>query len=722
MARYNEFYYLNGYYGIKSALAFSAEPIVATAIDYDRVDVTWLAPTGAYSDFRIVRNQNGFPQTQEDGVILYSSAGAPTDTLLSDSSAIADAPLVGGRFVFYRAWIRKTDTYYWVPAGDAYTLLPSPHNLSVGRDAVYTSVGQDGFSTVDDLVWFDSRTSPFVSSTHERFLGVLPAVMTSATNSGLDAVENTYDRFGEPTGSKDNSLLSTFLSAFSFTLDEMLTFITLVAPDVNVHYTSPTAVFLGSHEFGLGQDIESVTQTQRKMLRNAVEMYSKKGTRAGLELFAQSATGYDATIAQTTNLFMTYQDSTFAVEGWQSGDPVGSWHKDSLGISIAVKSDQTTVTKLTQPRSLDTVYCAEVEASEAGQSISYGTISPITKGIPVIAEEDYSFSFYARETSSESSTDNLGVTISWYDRFGLLLGTNYSLKTISGATWTRYSVAGMTALPGAYYAGITLKLNVTYPIQFDLVQFENSATVTEYQEPRGAIITLNPTKINYIVNSAFQGGSTTGWTGTNATLSGVNSVGRSGTGFLSVSPSTAAPAGAYASGYMPVTGGQYYSASIYAQDVSTNSHFKIGIAYYAGTTLIGSVNYGNRAEIGKADTWTRLTASFKAPLTATQARVYIVSAQITTGDDAEAEIPAGSIIYFDDAQFEKSSIPTDYFDQYLSEEGTEKQETGAEYAGNYPAQFVREARFISEVEQYLGFNTPYYIDTYGKSTKYAGIA
>lgn len=536
MPRFNEFYYLNGTYGFRTNLEFSADPIVAIAVDYSTVAVSWSAPSGDYSDFRIVRSQRGFPQTQEDGVIISTiPSGSSEKDPYRDTTADETAPLVGGRFVFYRAWVRKSENSSWVPAGDAYTLLPSPHNLSVGRDAVYTAgsvaaaVGETTPITAQDaLVYTDPNVNPFISSTHERFLDLFPRVITSTTNTALDVPENKYNKDVDPGGQKDNSLFSTFMSAFSFTLDEMFTFSNLITPDVNVHYSSPTAVFLGAHELGMTQDVDSVTATQRRLLRNAVEIYSKKGTSPGLELYLQSATGYDATLRDTVNLLLTYQDATFDLPFWEEdaaaavtdgtdAPAIGGWRTLSSGLELEVdrlsglgsEYDSSPVFK--NVRSLDASYCLKVTPSEASQKIALGIFDPVNYGIPVTEGDSYAFSFWAKLAASGSATISAAVT--WFDKRGLKLsetavGSAKSVNTSSYAAFTtglstsfKQQYLGVSTAPSkAVYAGITLTFSDDVIFYLDRVQFQKTGIISAVtlSDPSGGG--------EYVCNNTFKNG------------------------------------------------------------------------------------------------------------------------------------------------------------------------------------------------------------------------
>ena len=91
MALYNSFKYNDGtLYGDGSPLDYSASPVVATAINYGQVSLSYSVPTGGYIKFRIVRNQDGYPETSEDGKIIYETdlGEYPTGSTILDTNLV----------------------------------------------------------------------------------------------------------------------------------------------------------------------------------------------------------------------------------------------------------------------------------------------------------------------------------------------------------------------------------------------------------------------------------------------------------------------------------------------------------------------------------------------------------------------------------------------------------------------------------------------------------
>lgn len=824
MARYNQFYYATALYGLQSPLGFSAEPMSANAINYGRVVVSYTSPVGVYEGFRIVRNQEAYPLSQEDGFTVLSTTGGvrPVGGYVIDDQT-SEVPLVGGRFVYYRAWLRKGTSADWIPVGSAYTVIPKSNTLSLPVDTTYTKLAtpsKDGFvNNLGDLTLN-------MSTTHERFISLLPAVLTSTTNSPLDQPENVYNSTytGDYTGLKSNSLLSTFLSGFSYTVDEFLTMAELIQPDNPGHGASPSVVALRSHELGVTQDVDSVTVSQKKLLRSAVDIYQTKGTMAGLETYVKSITDFDVTISdlQNNNLLLSHEDATFDIEGWNTGDPVGRWAvaSGSATLSVVTSGDLPAVAS-SLPYSLDIypaivdntvvnkgLHAMQVEVSSVGTAISLGANSPVTDGIPVtpslviskisktagttatvtittlyshglntgdivtianlvnksgalISELNksnatitvtgeftftygvsgvttteivttevgtakvasgivitpfsiYSLGFWAKVGTS----GNITPSIKWFNRSGVLISTSSPSAITLSTSWAQKKYENVAVPSGAYYAVISMTFSANDTYYLDSIQFEKSATVGTYYEPRGVKIVLNPTKTNFALNPNFESvseGVLTSWAGSGGTFT--QSADKNYTGGDPVVPGhsgkivATADASMYVASngyYFDVTAGQSYSASAWTMWNSSGKGKKVTaqIKFYgpSGSTVLSTLT---GTETIVTDAWTRVSVSGVAPSGATRAKMFIVTSTATLTNDA---------LYVDAAQFEAAPYPTDYFDgtatifrdtYWSAGVGT----TSYYYLGGSN----KIARLQQEVTEYLPYDTPYYIEFAGSA-------
>jgi hypothetical protein len=140
MGIYDVAVYGDDIYGEQPKLSFSVEPIEAMAMDYESISVSWKTPTGQlgvdFWDMRLVRNQDGYPETAEDGAILWSwKTDGLKNNIIDDGNL--DAPrLIKGRFVYYRFWVKK-ETGIWAIAGNKYTVVPKEHFTNIKFDPKY---------------------------------------------------------------------------------------------------------------------------------------------------------------------------------------------------------------------------------------------------------------------------------------------------------------------------------------------------------------------------------------------------------------------------------------------------------------------------------------------------------------------------------------------------------------------------------------------------------
>ena len=121
MARYGVSYYGASYYGQAALLSYSVlpmsinvfavpeSPLSTVTTDFRKVVLTWNSPTGTFTRFRIVRNQSGFPETAEDGIVIFdefsSSGTVSRSSFIDGEDNPGEIPLVPGRQVYYRVFL-----------------------------------------------------------------------------------------------------------------------------------------------------------------------------------------------------------------------------------------------------------------------------------------------------------------------------------------------------------------------------------------------------------------------------------------------------------------------------------------------------------------------------------------------------------------------------------------------------------------------------------------
>ena len=498
MPRYNEFLYNSGaLYGDSSKLVFNAEPMVATAIDYSSVTITYIVPSGGiegYVGFRVVRSQDGYPETEEDGVTIYEVLGldiTPDGNPIVDNNALwipeggladgATAPtLQEGQFVYYKAWILKTPADTWIPAGQCYTLVPKRHTLALGGLGVKSVLS--GSTMVDQPINLGEA-----STTHDRFMSYIPQVFTSITNSPLDEINSDgYDPITDKTGAVGNTLLSSFLSAFSFTVDEMMTFAANSLPAKSGQITSPELLSIQSEQFNIAQDSLLVSKTQKRLVRDSIKTYALKGTLKGFKTFVENTTNYSAVITESRNKILGHENSTFDAKGWDYGAdsygyPVVDWVATSDAAQLSLDEAETIPTV---DSAIDKNYCLKIITSTTNAAISYGSNSPILHGIPVVGGVQYVLSFQAKRQTSPSISGTATAVVTWYDsKEQIVATTDLPSSTVATLTtsFSRFNFSWVAPI-GARYASIKITFSSAQTYYLDMVMFNEAI----YSEITGA--------------------------------------------------------------------------------------------------------------------------------------------------------------------------------------------------------------------------------------------
>ena len=448
MARYGNSVYQAAYYGSNAnQLAGSAEPVYAVATTYTSVLVTWAEPVGAGTDYiglKLLRNQDAYAETEEDGIVVWS--WVPDDgylkTRLEDGVEFTGIPLSSGRYVYYRMWLQKPDGK-WVPAGETYTIVPSTHSTNLPNGGT--------ISTLDKL------------------MDTLPRVFSSISRAPLDEVDK-------------KSTLYQFLSAFSFTLDEFLTLTSLLIPDDSGRNTNPGVLMVKADQLGLPLGSVSTTKSQKRTVREAIYVYSRKGTAKALSTWAESVTGFAPTVTLSPNLMLSNQDSTF-------NGGIGHWVP--LG-KCSITMDNSTYPPTSEPLAIDMNYTGKVTVTSAGAKLVNGLFNPQGEGIPVVGGTAYNISLYSQCSTSSASVK---ITASWFDHTGTLISSSSSSPISVASGWTKVAYENQTAPTGARYLALSLEFGTTGTYMIDMVQVavRVGAGTPAFSEARGVTLYLAPT-------------------------------------------------------------------------------------------------------------------------------------------------------------------------------------------------------------------------------------
>jgi phage tail-like protein len=659
VAKYGNVLYGNNKYGELPALDYSVDPMSVVVLSFSSVEVNWQQPIGEFSRIRLIRNQQGFPEHSEDGVIIweeFATEGTVTRGSYVDGEENPTQTITNGRPIFYAMYLYTADDT-WVLGGTVEDVVPSDHGV------------------------------------HKTLLNLLPKVYVSKEQSPLSVVDEA-------------SVLYNFLEGFSFTFEQFLTAIDLIRPDRLVEGTPSTLLEVQERNVGLDPEPTLSVRNQKRLIREAFFLYANKGTKIGLETYVEALTGYAPSVILSSNLLLNVQDSTFY-------NSIGNWTATNATITASTAQTPTT----SSPNQMDNLYTCSVVASSSGV-MSLGTSLPITKKIPVTSGKTYIASAgIKRPTGSGTITP----TVKYYDRDNTLLysksGTAasagnawsvtsvsalvpaYQLKSISGAvgaagnivytttaahSWVVGSIVSITGftttavnltdvvitavtgttftVANAYtgtatgsgqvrtlegcYAAIELAYSTSGTYYIDEVCLQEGSSVN-YEEARAISVQVAPNKINYIKNPSFEVDSST-WTVTGATFSQDSSVPIVGYPGSYSGKFVAAGAWSIVTNYeIPITAGQYYTASAYIKALAATS-VDLKIKFYDDADALVTTAIAEDVAITTSFTRVSVTGLSDSTSEATYAIFEVIGTAAT--------------VYVDLVQFEKTSSPTEYLD------------------------------------------------------------
>lgn len=725
MSKYGSILYDQSTYGQKSRLTFSFEPFTSVALDYTTVSLKWSSPVGSYTAVKLLRNQEGFSETIEDGSVIYEEYGIdPVSGTMAISNfsdgknnlAELNPPLIGGKFAYYRFWLLKSDDKVWYPAGDTFCLIPSQH----------PTYGPDKTALL---------------TTHDRFMNLIPRTFTSASQSPIDEVSADSD-------------LHRFITGMSFTVDEFLTMAESLMPDFSGSKTSPTIISSQATQLGLTREPKISVKHQKRMIREAIYMYRNKGKLDSVSTLIESLTGYDSTLITSPNLMLSNSDSTF-YKG------LGFWQ--NVGDCTLELDDVTPITS--ESLTIDRLYSAKVTVNSVpNTSIRNGTDYPITRGIPVEVGGVYNLTYYIKTDLSVPASCIPSVV--WYDYKGeeIYYADYMTIVDPVTTTWNKQVVELAAAPEGAVYAGLIFSFSDVGVFNLDQIQFAE-APVTDYHEARGLTAQLNPKKTNYVADPSFEAvttlWSTDGEVVTETTAPQI----LTGDKVLKLSSGSSSAFIDVAQGLVP-TGG-FVTLSLYGKSVedsetatlSIESTFDINIysALVSNNIALLTVQYGHPAIVGN----TILVSGLGAPFDGTQTITMVSPTQIAFivgGSDIDetpvtglakltktfestvtltstwsrvqssAYIPVeflqtytaftvgiyGEFVgdaYIDGVQFEPTFGATEYFD---GDYGTERDALwdgtpSASVSFMYPNKIINVSRLADEIVKFLPNDTPWMI-------------
>jgi hypothetical protein len=660
MSKYASILYHGGIYGESPKLGYSVEPMSLEIDSFISTTVYWQSPVGNFSRIRVVRNQSGFAETAEDGVIIFEQSSIDGSSIqgLITTNYFRDGidnptqiPLLSGREVYYRVFLFTIDKV-WVTAGSIHGVIPRDTNVT------------------------------------KRMVDLLPRVLTSQELSPLGVID-------------PDSHLYKFLDGLAFTYEQLLTNIELIRPghavDKAVYLTIP------GEDLHLGLPIQYNLPVinQRRLIREALYLYSKRGTKIGLEGYAEALTGYIPTAIVSPNLLLSVQDSTFYLPlgDYSEANSMSNWY---FGTSPGTPSGSVITMEVSTEEAAapgdnvidETRTCKVVTNSVVTQwSMTLGVpTSTMNDNIPVTEGNEYTASF---KVKSPPSSGDIQIGLLFYDGKGNQLSMNIGSAVAANNTWKTASVTA-TAPTGALYAGLTIYSDDYGTYYIDQVCMQLGAVV-DYYEARAVDLYLLPKKQNYIHNPSFEIDAST-WTVTGATFS----------------QNTSVPFDGYSGAYS----GKFVAAG--AWSVKTNYHVDVDPGtYFSFSTYIKSPTLTTVNLVVKTYTSSNvLLDTYTEPVDVTTGWGRVHTSHLVASDSLEdyaicsIEGAAGTV-YLDMVQFEDTSVPTDYFDGSMPSNFGVIWE-GTAHASNsylYPSKPTKMTRLAHTMVDWVPMNTWWRITT-----------
>ena len=567
MSKYGYSVYGANKYGLTPKLAYSVEPMSINVLKFNEVFVSWQLPTGNFTRFRVLRNQNAYPETAEDGVIIYeliSQNGLSLEGTLAQSSFYdgfdnpTQTAINTGRNIFYRVFLYTSDNV-WVRAGQISEVVPEDTDAT------------------------------------KKVVDLLPRVLTSSNLSPLGVVDEASD-------------LYKFLDGMSFSYEQMMTEIKLTRPAHNLESSNYKTIPGEVLNLGLNPEQNLPMLRQRALIREAIPLYANKGTALGITNYVEALTGFAPTLTTSSNLMLTVQDSTF----YQN---TGRWIATSATISSTNEMVPNNASK-----SIDLVYTLKVIAATTSAKISLGLNAPIKQGVPITPSTEYIYKTNIKCPASGGAT----LKIEYYDKDGIVI-SNVTQAISATNSWQTISKTN-TSPSNAYYVVLYVLFSTVTTYYIDMV-YVGATPFVEYEEARATTLNLAPKLENYIGNPSFEVG-TTGWTLTGLTFTQDASVPPEGYPGSYSGKFVAAGAWALKSNYqLDIEPGIYFNISHYIKS-SNMANMKLFIELYnASNTLLETIETTQTF----TNSWVRKTKTILIPSdsTATYAK-YRLSGTVGT--------------------------------------------------------------------------------------------
>jgi hypothetical protein len=569
MSRYGiDFYGTGVRYGNAALVQFSAAPFYTVPKAYGTINVLWNNPSGNWTKFRLVRNKYGFPVDPDDGTLLIEKDNVSFEEYFEDSN------LEQGRTYYYSIFLLPANVTDWLRAGNAYGVSVKDFNTLdrmwnylpiVYRNTDLVISNPASGTTIYDYA--NSRENDDLRSLLSIFAFEYDLEKTLATNlmySGdTTYVDGRYiapmmQQFGlkfEPEIGLQQSrvLLRNAIKIYKNkgSYSGLITYLkSYTGWDLEIVLGKNLMLDINDSSFeqSVGAWVSS-TATLAQQQSGVIAAPGGSGTliayngNANLPATFPNLQEYLLKVTTTTTGTITLDCGYYPSPKATNGIPVKS--ANIIGVSRDgtyvtyyttgnnfVNGDKVTVTDLSTSAfnlSNATVYSStgyEFKVASTAAGSSQGVIAtPPPDGIPAsigVAGGNYTFSIFG---VSAATARTATLTIKWHDLAG-----NY-LSTSSAGTGVSLPVAGMAnGTAGQPTVSAVAPVNAAFAtpcisiasatngqiFYFDAAMFENSNSVTTFEDSRLIKITFKASRINELKNPNFT--TNTQWGITNGTF------------------------------------------------------------------------------------------------------------------------------------------------------------------------------------------------------------
>jgi phage tail-like protein len=325
---------------------------------------------------------------------------------------------------------------------------------------------------------------------------------------------------GNPITPADSaSDLARFLTGFTTTYDELAAAIDTILPDKRSKQTIRRLHDAYAESVGMPSEYTIGTAATARLARESGYIYRNKGTLSGIATYVEAVTGWQTTVTESTNKFLSLDDGSF--EG-----TTGNWSTTG-GTLTRVPVDGVTVT------AANTLYNYETSTSSwhkaavglatmtgASMVMTLPGTADILKCIPVTAGQTYRFEV---PTKRVTGTPTVTLAINWLTQTGSLVSTSTGTATATAAGWTAITYTAAAPATAAFaQLTVTLTGSATNSLHIDLMSFTDTADYIggsfAYRDAQSVNIICQPTRTNLIYDPSFEDETFANWTATTGTL------------------------------------------------------------------------------------------------------------------------------------------------------------------------------------------------------------